>query len=42
MHIEKLVTLDTLLSVGFMFCCFPVKIKGVSAGWIRAVTRIDE
>ena len=41
-HIEKLTGLDQLPSVGFTFFCFPVKIKGGSAGWIRAVALLDE
>lgn len=40
-HIEKLTGLDRLPSFGFTFCCFPVKIKGASAGWIRAVALLD-
>lgn len=39
-HIEKLTNLDKLPSTGFTFCCFPVKIKGASAGWIRPVAII--
>ncbi len=41
-HIEKLTNLNALPPYGFTFFCFPVKIKGASAGWIRAVARIDE
>jgi kynurenine formamidase len=41
-HIEKLTNLDKLPSTGFTFHCFPVKIKGASAGWIRAVALIDD
>ncbi len=41
-HIEKLTNLDKLPSTGFTFHCFPVKIKGASAGWIRAVAMIDD
>jgi kynurenine formamidase len=41
-HIEKLTNLDKLPARGFTFFCFPVKIKGASAGWIRAVARIDD
>lgn len=41
-HIEKLTNLDKLPSTGFTFCCFPVKIKGASAGWIRPVAIIEE
>lgn len=39
-QIEKLTNLDLLPSTGFKFYCFPVKIKGASAGWIRAVAEI--
>jgi len=39
-HIEKLTGLDKLPPDGFTFCCFPVKVKGASAGWIRPVAII--
>ena len=41
-HIEKLANLDKLPAKGFTFICFPIKIKGASAGWIRAVAIIEE
>jgi len=41
-HIEKLTNLDQLPPFGFTFFCFPVKIKGASGGWIRAVAQIEE
>ena len=41
-HIEKLSNLDQLPPFGFEFYCFPIKIKGASAGWIRAVAAVDE
>ena len=41
-HIEKLNGLDKLPPMGFTFFCFPVKIKGASGGWIRAVAMIEE
>jgi kynurenine formamidase len=41
-HIEKLHNLETLPSKGFMVSCFPVKVRGGSAGWTRAVAIIDE
>ncbi len=41
-HIEKLKGLDQLPPFGFTFFCFPVKIKGASGGWIRAVALIEE
>jgi kynurenine formamidase len=39
-QIEKLTNLDLLPSSGFKFYCFPVKIQGASAGWIRAVAEL--
>jgi kynurenine formamidase len=41
-HIEKLTNLEKLPPYGFTFCCFPVKIKGASGGWIRAVAILEE
>ncbi len=41
-HIEKLSGLDRLPPRGFTFFCFPVKIRGASAGWIRAVAMVEE
>ncbi|MCX7678449.1 MAG: cyclase family protein [Spirochaetes bacterium] len=41
-HIEKLTNLDKLPPFGFTFYCFPIKIKGASAGWIRAVAQVGE
>jgi kynurenine formamidase len=41
LHIEKLSNLDQIPPQGFTFCCFPIKIKGASAGWIRAVAMLD-
>ena len=40
-HIEKLHNLETLPAKGFMVSCFPVKVRGGSAGWTRAVAIID-
>ena len=40
-HLEKLHMLEVLPAVGFMVSCFPVKIRGASAGWTRAVAIID-
>ncbi len=40
-QIEKLTNLAKLPSTGFTFYCFPIKIKGASAGWIRAVAEIN-
>jgi kynurenine formamidase len=41
-QIEKLTNLDKLPTSGFTFYCFPIKIKGASAGWIRAVAEINK
>ncbi len=40
-HLEKLHNLEALPDVGFMVSCFPVKIRGASAGWTRAVAIIN-
>lgn len=40
-HLEKLHNLETLPSTGFVVSCFPVKIRGASAGWTRAVAILD-
>jgi kynurenine formamidase len=36
-QIEKLHNLESLPPTGFMVSCFPVKIRGASGGWTRAV-----
>lgn len=41
-HIEKLANLEALPATGFEVSCFPVKIKGASAGFTRAVAIIEE
>ncbi|WP_185460628.1 cyclase family protein [Listeria rocourtiae] len=41
-HIEKLTNLDRLPSIGFKVNCFPIKLKGGSAGWTRAVAIIEK
>jgi kynurenine formamidase len=41
-HLEKLHNLEALPASGFIVSCFPVKIRGASAGWTRAVAIIDE
>lgn len=41
-HIEKLANLETLPPTGFEVICFPVKIKGASAGWCRPVAVFEE
>ena len=40
-HMEKLQNLEALPADGFVVCCFPVKIKGGTAGWTRAVALFD-
>src|SRR3989441_6067048 len=39
--IVKLHNLEALPSHGFTIACFPVKIRGASAGWTRAVALVD-
>jgi kynurenine formamidase len=41
-HLEKLHNLEALPPDGFSIACFPVKIRGASAGWTRAVAIFDE
>ena len=41
-HLEKLGNLAALPPDGFYVSCFPVKIRGASAGWTRAVAIFDE
>ncbi|MFO1363038.1 MAG: cyclase family protein [Burkholderiales bacterium] len=41
-HLEKLHNLEALPPDGFMVACFPVKIRGASAGWTRAVAIFDD
>jgi kynurenine formamidase len=41
-HLEKLHNLEALPSSGFTIACFPMKIRGASAGWTRAVAILDE
>lgn len=40
-HLEKLHNLEALPATGFTIACFPVKIKGASAGWTRAVAILN-
>jgi kynurenine formamidase len=40
-HLEKLHNLEALPADGFTVACFPVKIRGASAGWTRAVAILD-
>ena len=41
-HLEKLHNLESLPANGFTVSCFPVKVKGGSAGWTRAVAILEE
>ena len=40
-HLEKLHNLEVLPPYGFTLACFPVKIRGASAGWTRAVAILE-
>jgi kynurenine formamidase len=40
-HLEKLHNLEALPPDGFLVSCFPVKIRGASAGWTRAVAILE-
>ena len=42
-HMEKRASLsDFGRPHGFKICCFPIKIKGTSAAWIRPVALVEE
>ena len=42
-HMEKMANLSAIgRPFGFTVCCFPVKIKRASAGWVRPVAIIEE
>jgi kynurenine formamidase len=41
-HMEKLHNLEALPADGFLVSCFPVKIRGASAGWTRAVAILND
>ena len=42
-HMEKLANLAAIgKPFGFKVCCFPIKIKGASAGWTRPVAIVEE
>jgi len=42
-HMEKMSNLSAVgRPFGFTLCCFPVKIKGASAGWTRPVAIVEE
>jgi kynurenine formamidase len=40
-HLEKLHNLESVPSHGFTVACFPMKIRGASAGWTRAVAILN-
>lgn len=41
-HIERLTNLDKIpLNYGFKVCCFPIKLGGLGAAWIRAVAIVE-
>ena len=40
-HLEKLHNLESVPASGFTVACFPMKIRGASAGWTRAVAILD-
>jgi kynurenine formamidase len=42
-HMEKMTNLALIGKPhGFTICCFPIKIKGASAGWTRVVAIVEE
>jgi len=41
-HMEKLENLDKLPETGFIVVCFPIKIEGASAAWVRPVAIIKD
>jgi len=42
-HIEKLANLDKIpIPFGFKVACFPIKLKGGSAGWSRVVAIVED
>lgn len=41
-HMEKLSNLEQLPATGFEISCFPIKIKGASAGFTRAVAIVED
>ena len=42
-HMEKMANLSAIgRPHGFTVCCFPIKIKGASAGWVRPVAIVEE
>jgi len=41
-QIERLANLDGLPDTGFQVACFPLRIKGLDASWVRAVGLVEE
>ena len=41
-HLERLTNLNELPPFGFTVCCFPLKVRGGSAGPARVVALVDE
>lgn len=41
-HMEKICNLELLPSHGFKVACFPVKVKGGTAGWVRPVAFLED
>ena len=41
-HMEKICNLELLPSRGFKVACFPVKVKGGTAGWVRPVAFLED
>jgi len=41
-QIERLANLDKLPATGFKVACFPLRIKGLDASWVRAVGMVEE
>ena len=39
---EKVTNLDLLPATGFKVACFPIKIEGASAGWVRPVAILED
>ena len=41
-HMEKMTNLDLLPAAGFRVACFPIKVEGGSAGWVRPVAILED
>lgn len=41
-QIERLANLDQLPDTGFQIACFPLRIKGLDASWVRAVGLVED